>query len=100
MADELDFTINANMHSAFKREVRRLHVGLKSANLSDPPAVAGLQRRYQFFSDTQFEAYRRLGEQTVQRLLAQPTPGAPTIDDLFIGAERHLEPRAWGGDSP
>lgn len=54
----------------------------------------------QFFSDTQFEAYRRLGEQTVQRLLAQPTPGAPTIDDLFTGAERHLEPRAWGGDSP
>ncbi len=53
----------------------------------------------QFFTDAQFEAYRRLGEQTVQRLLAQPTPGAPTIDDLFVGAQRHLEPRVGGGDS-
>ncbi|MFN8127069.1 MAG: hemerythrin domain-containing protein [Candidatus Nanopelagicales bacterium] len=52
MSDTPDFTMNHNMHSAFKRELRRLHTALTAADLSDGAAVAGLQRRYSFFSDT------------------------------------------------
>ncbi len=88
MADELDFTINANMHSAFKREVRRLHVGLKSANLSDPPAVAGLQRRYQFFSDTLHRHHEGEDEYLWPVALKRATPQESVILNTMT-AEHH-----------
>lgn len=52
MSDRIDFTMNTNMHSAFKRETCRLRDGLSDIDLSDSVRVAGLQRRYEFFSGT------------------------------------------------
>ena len=52
MGEQVDFTINANMHSAFLREIGRLRGAVGGADLTDPFAVGGIQRRYRFFSDT------------------------------------------------
>ena len=43
----------------------------------------------QFFSEAQFEAYRRLGEQTLQAIAGQDAKPAE-LDVLFAGARRHL----------
>jgi hemerythrin-like domain-containing protein len=52
MSDGPNFAMNANMHSAFKREIVRLRNGLSTVNLADDRARAGLVRRYEFFSAT------------------------------------------------
>ena len=52
MGDQVDFTINANMHSAFLREIDRLRPAVGRADLADPLVTGGIQRRYRFFSDT------------------------------------------------
>lgn len=51
-ADQVDFTINSNMHAAFLREVDRLQKAVRTVDLSDGETAAGLARRYQFFSVT------------------------------------------------
>jgi len=52
VADQIDFTMNTNMHSAFKRETCRLRDSLVGIDLSDAQRVSGLRRRYRFFSTT------------------------------------------------
>lgn len=51
-ADQVDFTINANMHAAFLREVDRLQQAVRTVDLTDSAATSGLSRRYEFFSVT------------------------------------------------
>lgn len=62
MTAERDVSMNANMHSAFKREILRLRAGLLAADLGDARATGGLARRYKFFSVTLHRHH--LGEDT------------------------------------
>jgi hemerythrin-like domain-containing protein len=57
-------SMNANMHSAFKREILRLRDGLRKTDLSDAKATDGLARRYKFFSVTLHQHHQ--GEDTFQ----------------------------------
>jgi hemerythrin-like domain-containing protein len=52
MVDESRFQMNSAMHAAFRRELQRLRAGLDLLDLADGAAVAGFQRRFQFFTDT------------------------------------------------
>lgn len=53
MAVDADhFRMNTAMHAAFQRELQRLSRAVPDLDLSDPAAIAGLQRRFRFFADT------------------------------------------------
>lgn len=87
----IDFTINANMHSAFKREVRRLHTAVKAADLTDPAVVAGLRRRYQFFSDTLHTHHEGEDRFLWPPVLAQATPAEAVVLNAMTAEHQALQ---------
>ncbi len=56
------------------------------------PAFPHESTMNQFFSEAQFESYRRLGEATLAAILGEHAAGATSLDALFDGARRHLGP--------
>jgi hemerythrin-like domain-containing protein len=47
-----DFRMNTAMHGAFQRELERVSRALDNIDLADAAAVAGLRRRFEFFTTT------------------------------------------------
>lgn len=74
MSEPVDFTINTNMHSAFKREIARLRSAVDTADLSDPFVTGGIQRRYRFFSETLHTHHEAEDAYLWPAALAQATP--------------------------
>ncbi len=79
MSEQIDFTVNANMHAAFQREIARLRAAVAAADLSAPLAVGGIQRRYRFFSDTLHTHHEAEDRYLWPPALQQATPAEKVV---------------------
>lgn len=75
-----DASMNTNLHSAFKREIARLKVGLDATDLANADARSGLATRYQFFSQTLHHHHE--GEDTY--LWPKVRPKADSDEQLIL----------------
>lgn len=79
MTEPVDFTINANMHSAFKREIARLQRAVETADLHDPFVTGGIQRRYRFFSETLHTHHEAEDTYLWPAAMSQATPAEQVV---------------------
>lgn len=78
-----DFSMNTNLHHAFKREVSRLRKGVQQVDLADNAATAGLARRFAFFSATLHHHHQGEDQYLFDRVRIRATPAEVAVLDAM-----------------
>lgn len=78
-----DFSMNTNLHHAFKREVARLRKGVQRVDLADRAATEGLARRFAFFSATLHHHHQGEDQYLFDRVRPRATPEEVAVLDAM-----------------